>query len=412
MPKKVTKKNNKFTPQFRKKVVLEIEGGDRTFSEIVREYNLNQATLCRWLKIYRTEGLEGLAKLNNSGRVKGNLYKKRGQEILEKKKNLDQNEQIRLLKMENEYYKKMVELLTAENEKKKEPSNKQKAQIIQKMKEEHRGYKIRELLKIAGLKRSTYYEIINRKEEDKYKEIKEKIKKIYEENNGIYGYRRVKKTLEKENIRISKKLVLKLMRELGIRGKRSNQKSKYNSYPGEKGQVVENLLKRDFVAEQENEKWVTDISEFKINGEKLYLSPLLDLYNDEIISYELTKSPTIEVVKKMVAKGKRRLKEGENPILHSDQGCQYRSASYQRYLKENNIIPSMSQKGTCLDNSKAENLFSIIKNEFYYIQTFKDEKDFRKKLDKYIKYYNEKRIKERLNWMSPIEYRNKAPLVA
>ena len=412
MPKKVAKKNNKFTPQFRRKIVLEIEDGDKTFSEIVREYNLNQATLCRWLKIYRTEGLEGLAKLSNGGRVKGKLYKKRGQEILEKKKKLDKDEQIRLLKMENEYYKKMVELLTSENEKKKEPSNKQKAKIIHQMKEEHKGYKIRELLKIAGLKRSTYYEIINRKEKDKYNKIKERILKIYEENNGIYGYRRIKKTLEKEQVKISNKLVSKLMKELGIRGKRSNQKSKYNSYPGEKGQVVENLLERKFKAEKENEKWVTDISEFKINGEKLYLSPLMDLYNDEIISYELTKSPTIEVVKRMVAKGKRRLKEGENPILHTDQGCQYRSASYQKYLKENNIRPSMSKKGTCLDNAKAENLFSIIKNEFYYIQKFKDEKDFRKKIDEYIKYYNEKRIKERLNWMSPVEYRNTAPLVA
>ena len=119
MSKKVTKKNNKFTPQFRRKVVLEIEDGNKTFSEIVREYNLNQATLCRWLKIYRTEGLEGLAKLSNGGRVKGKLYKKRGQEILEKKKKQDKDEQIRLLKMENEYYKKMVELLTSENEKKK-----------------------------------------------------------------------------------------------------------------------------------------------------------------------------------------------------------------------------------------------------------------------------------------------------
>ena len=119
MSKKVSKKNNKFTPQFRRKVVLEIEDGNKTFSETLREYNLNQATLCRWLKIYRTEGLEGLAKLNNNGRVKGKLYKKRGQEILEKKKKLDQNEEIRLLKMENEYYKKMVELLIEENEKKK-----------------------------------------------------------------------------------------------------------------------------------------------------------------------------------------------------------------------------------------------------------------------------------------------------
>ena len=202
------------------------------------------------------------------------------------------------------------------------------------------------------------------------------------------------------------------MQELGIKGIRSNNKSKYNSYKGEEGTVVENLLNRDFSADKINLKWVTDISEFKINGIKLYLSPLIDLYNDEVISYELTKSPTIEVVKRMIEKGLERTKEGDNPILHSDQGCQYRSESYQKYLIKNNIKPSMSKKGTCLDNSKAENFFSILKNEFYYIQTFKDEKDFRKKINEYIKYYNEKRIKERLNWMSPVEFRSRAPLVA
>ena len=119
MSKKVTKKNNRYTPQFRRKIVLEIEEGNKTFSEIVREYNLNEATLCRWLKIYRTEGLEGLAKISKGGRRKNTLYKKRGQEILEKKKYLNQQEEMRLLRMENEYYKKMIELLTEENSKKK-----------------------------------------------------------------------------------------------------------------------------------------------------------------------------------------------------------------------------------------------------------------------------------------------------
>ena len=119
MSKKVMKKNNRYTPQFRRKIVLDIEEGNKTFSEIVREYNLNEATLCRWLKIYRTEGLEGLAKISKGGRRKNTLYKKRGQEILEKKKYLNQQEEMRLLKMENEYYKKMIELLTEENSKKK-----------------------------------------------------------------------------------------------------------------------------------------------------------------------------------------------------------------------------------------------------------------------------------------------------
>lgn len=280
------------------------------------------------------------------------------------------------------------------------------------MKEEYKGYKLRELLAIAELKRSTYYEIVKKENKDKYKEIKEKILEIYNENNNIYGYRRIRQELIKAGYKISKKLTLKLMKELKIQGIRSKSKSKYNSYKGEEGTVVENLLNRDFETNNINEKWVTDISEFKINGIKLYLSPLIDLYNDEIISYELTKSPTIEVVKKMVEKGLERVKEGCKPILHSDQGCQYRSASYQKYLKNNNIQPSMSRKGNCWDNAKAENFFSIIKNEFYYVQRFKDEKDFRKKLEKYIQYYNEKRIKKKLNWMSPIEFRNKAPLVA
>jgi len=268
------------------------------------------------------------------------------------------------------------------------------------------------LLEIAKLKRTTYYEIIKKVKIDKYKKIKEEILEIYKENKQIYGHRRIRAELIKRGIKISKKLTLKLMKELGIQGIRSNNKSKYNSYKGGEGRVVENLLNRDFCADKINSKWVTDISEFKINGEKLYLSPLIDLYNDEVIAYELTKSPTIEVVKTMIEKGLERLEEGEQPILHSDQGCQYRSESYQKYLINNNIQPSMSNKGKCLDNAKAENFFSIIKNEFYYIQKFKDEKDFRKKLKAYIKYYNEKRIKEKLNWMSPVEYRKCAPLVA
>ena len=283
---------------------------------------------------------------------------------------------------------------------------------MKKMKEEHNGYKLRELLNIAQLKRSTYYEIIGKENIDKYKEIKEKILIIYKKNNKVYGYRKIRQELNKIGYRISKKLTLKLMKELKIRGIRSKSKSRYNSYKGEEGIVVENLLNRDFKSYKLNEKWVTDISEFKINGIKLYLSPLIDLYNDEVISYELTKSPTIEVVKKMVEKGLKRLKEEDKPILHSDQGCQYRSPSYQKYLQNNNIQQSMSRKGNCWDNAKAENFFSILKNEFYYVQRFKDEKDFRKKLKKYIQFYNEKRIKEKLNWMSPIEFRNRLPLVA
>ena len=359
--KGLKKYGKRYTPQFRKKVVKEIENGEKTFSEVIRTYNLNDSTLCSWLRLYRENGEKGLESLTKSGRKKEKLYKKRGQEILESKKYLTQQEELRLLRMQNQYYEKVIALLTKDDSKKK-PNNKEKAQIIKELKEEHKGYKLRELLVIAELNRSTYYEIINKENKDKYKETKEKILEIYNENNKIYGYRRIRQELIKEGYKISRKLTLKLMKELKIQGIRSKSKSKYNSYKGEEGTVVENLLNRDFKANSINEKWVTDISELKINGKKLYLSPLIDLYNDEVISYELTNSPTIEVVKKMVEKGLERIEEGSKPILHSDQGCQYRSASYQKYLQNNNIQPSMSRKGNCWDNAKAENFFSILKS--------------------------------------------------
>ena len=170
------------------------------------------------------------------------------------------------------------------------------------MKEEHKGYKLKELLDIAELKRSTYYEIIKKINIDKYKEIKEKILEIYNANNKVYGYRRIRQVLIKEGYRISKKLTLKLMKELKIQGIRSKSKSKYNSYKGEEGTVVENLLNRDFKAININEKWVTDISEFKINGIKLYLSPLIDLYN-KITNNSRSK----EDVRKRTKEGYRRM---------------------------------------------------------------------------------------------------------
>ena len=122
--KKSNKYGKRYTPTFRKKIVEEIENGDKTFSEVLREYNLNDSTVCRWLRLYRTEGEEGLLKIKKGGRKKENSYKKRGQEILEKQKYLNQQEELRLLRMQNEYYKKVIEVLTEDGKKKNQTTNK------------------------------------------------------------------------------------------------------------------------------------------------------------------------------------------------------------------------------------------------------------------------------------------------
>lgn len=121
---KSKKYGKRYTPKFRKKIVEEIENGDKTFLEVIREYGLNDSTVCRWLRLYRTEGEKGLSNIKKSGRKKDKLYKKRGQEILEKQKYLNQQEELRLLRMQNQYYEKVIALLTGEDVKKNQVTNK------------------------------------------------------------------------------------------------------------------------------------------------------------------------------------------------------------------------------------------------------------------------------------------------
>ena len=179
-------------------------------------------------------------------------------------------------------------------------------------------------------------------------------------------------------------------------------KRRYNSYKGTIGRVVDNLLKRNFKADKPNQKWVTDITEFKVNNEKLYLSPIIDLFNGEIISYNISKHPVFSQVKDMLDKAFRKIPDNTNLILHSDQGWQYQMKQYQYLLEK-----KMSRKGKCLDNACAKNFFGILKSELYYIKEkeYKNINELEKDIVKYIEYYNNKRIKSKLKGMSPVNYR-------
>lgn len=259
------------------------------------------------------------------------------------------------------------------------------------------------MLKLSGVARSTYYYYINQKGKDKYKCEKADIMELFNNHKCRYGYRRITIELRNLGYTINHKTVLKLMRELGLRAKQSKN-VKYHSYKGTIGKIADNILNRNFEADKPLEKLSTDVTEFKIGDEKVYLSPVLDLFNREIVSYSISKSPNLWQIREMLEILFEKISDDTKPILHSDQGWQYQHAEYQRLLKEHNITQSMSRKGNCMDNGAMENFFGRLKVEMFYGEQFQTVDKFIKCLKEYIDYYNNDRIITKLK-MSPVKYR-------
>lgn len=267
------------------------------------------------------------------------------------------------------------------------------------------------LLWAGKLPRSTYYYCCKTHHApDKYGEAKQHVMAIFNEHKGRYGYRRVTCALRKMGYELNHKTVQKLMVELQL--KSPVRRKKYRSYKGHVGNVAPNTLQRDFTAQGPNQKWVTDITEFRVADEKLYLSPVLDLFNGEIIAYEMSRKPLFSLVKTMLDKAFSTLKTEERPLLHSDQGWHYQMSVYQHQLREKGIEQSMSRKGNCLDNAVMENFFGHLKAELYYLQRFENVEQLSQEIEKYIDYYNNRRIKQKLKGLSPVEYRTQALMAA
>ena len=259
--------------------------------------------------------------------------------------------------------------------------------------------------------RSTFYYYLKRmKKPDKYAEEKEVIRQIFHENKGRYGYRRITAEMHNRGYEINHKTVQKIMKQWGL--KCQIRRVRYKSYKGEVGKIASNVLKRDFRAEKPNQKWVTDVTEFSVGEQKVYLSPILDLYNGEIVSYDISIHPSFRQTMNMLDRAFEKIPDNTNLILHSDQGWQYQMKKYQHRLKEKGIIQSMSRKGNCLDNSVMENFFGLLKTEMFYGQKFKDADHLISEIQNYIEYYNNDRIKLKLNGLSPVKYRTKSMLVA
>ncbi|WP_410506248.1 IS3 family transposase [Haloimpatiens sp. FM7315] len=270
------------------------------------------------------------------------------------------------------------------------------------------GYSISQLCNCAKICRSSYYKWLNRKETQRdieNKQILNEIIKIYTEVKGIYGYRRITLNLNKTlKSSYNHKRIYRLMKSINIS---SIIRKKRKRYVYSTPQITaENLLAREFTTEKINEKWLTDVTEFKLtNGTKAYLSAILDLGDNSIISYVLGTSNNNKLVFDTLDKAII-TNPTATPLFHSGRGFQYTSKSFKVKLDAINAKQSMSRVGRCIDNGPMEGFWGILKSEMYYLEKFYTYEDLEKAIDEYIKFYNTKRIQKKLKGMAPLEYRN------
>lgn len=282
------------------------------------------------------------------------------------------------------------------------------------------------LLKVSGLAKATYEYYKSKKHLNatqrkviKDKEILTIIKPVFIKHKSRYGYRRIILSLINELQGVNHKRIQRIMRENSMFGKQT--KHKYHSYKGDNGESKENLLlikevndktqlitfKRDFGTTAPNQKWTTDVSMFKISEGKLYLSPIMDMYDGSIISYDISINADFSQTKRMLDNAFNQYDDLNGLIMHSDQGWQYQMAPYRKWLKDRNVIQSFSRKGNCMDNSLMENFFGIMKNEMFYGEeaSFKSLDDLKIAMEEYIRYYNEDRINVKRKGLTPLQYR-------
>jgi putative transposase len=261
------------------------------------------------------------------------------------------------------------------------------------------------LLQVASLARSTFfYHQARSQAPDPHEAIRAAVAEVFEKNHGRYGHRRIHIELVKHGWTVAKKTVLKLMRSLGLVCK-VRRKKRYNSYQGEQGRVAPNLLDRQFDADAPNHKWVTDVTEFSVGDRKLYLSPVMDLFDRQVISYSIGLSPTLELTNSSLRQALTTLEGGQEPLVHSDQGFQYQHASWRNLLNSAGALQSMSRKGNCYDNAVMENFFGHLKEELFHHTRFISTDALATALHDYIRWYNTERISTKLEGLSPVQYR-------
>ncbi|WP_425533939.1 IS3 family transposase [Terrisporobacter petrolearius] len=269
------------------------------------------------------------------------------------------------------------------------------------------GYPILVLCKFAGISRASYYKWLNRKEtkrDTENKVIEHEIVKVYEDVEGIYGYRRITININRNlHKRYNHKRIYRLMKCLNLK---SVIRKKRKNYVKTTPQITaENILNRHFSAATPNEKWLTDVTEFKLtNGTKAYLSAIIDLYDNSIVSYVVGHSNNNKLVFDTFDIAVKN-NPTASPMFHSDRGYQYTSKNFKVKLDKISATQSMSRVGRCIDNGPIEGFWGIIKSEMYYLKKFHNFEELKLAIDKYIDFYNKRRLQKRLKGLTPMEYR-------
>lgn len=326
--------------------------------------------------------------------------------------------QIRRLKMEKAIWEGAAELV------KKDPgvdpanlTNREKTELIDALRSD---YSVEELIDALDIPKSSYYyqrEAMRR--DDKYADLRIRVTEVFHEKNGTFGSLRIWGELRKgdeshEPIVVSEKVVRRIMAEEGLEVIYSKKKRHWSSYGGEISEAPKNLVNRDFHADEPNKLWLTDITEFGLPFGKVYLSPIIDCFDGMVVSWQVSSRPTGKLASDMLEEAVSKLPEDHSLICHSDRGVHYRTHDWIDLCEKYGITRSMSKKGCSPDNSACEGFFGRLKNEFFYYRNWRgiDYETFVSMLDDYIRYYNSRRIKQSLGWLSPMEYRRNLGLAA
>lgn len=284
-------------------------------------------------------------------------------------------------------------------------SNREKTTLVDALRNE---YALRELLHRLNLPRSSYfYHRSPIRIADKYADVRHAVTQIFENAHRSYGYRRIQAALNRQRVFVSEKVVRRLMKQGGLFAARPKRR-KYRSYVGEISAAPDNLINRNFQATAPNEKWLTDISEFQIPAGKVYLSPMIDCFDGMVVSWSISTSPDAELVNTMLEAAIETVNENDKkPIVHSDRGGHYRWPGWLSRVADAKLTRSMSRKACSPDNAACEGFFGRLKTEMFYPKDWRSTTiaQFVGALDDYIRWYNEKRIKRSLGYLSPIEYR-------
>lgn len=387
-----------FTEEQRKQAVVELCSRDTSANVVAKRLGTTRANLYNWKRqLLSKECVPDMREEKEPGEI---------EEVARLKDEVNRlQDQIDHQKMELEVLQKAAELI-----KKEEGfnlirmSNREKTLIVEALRQ---TYPLEALFLLLNLPKSSYYYQRGCLERsDKYSVLRQTVTEIFHENYDCYGYRRIYECLKHSGVRVSEKVVRRLMREADLVASQKRRRQ-YRSYQGEISPAVDNIIDRNFHADAPNELWLTDLTEFQIPAGKIYLSPIIDCYDGLAVSWSIGTSPNAELVNTMLDAALYHLDDDDHPIVHSDRGAHYRWPGWIARMDQAKLTRSMSKKGCSPDNAACESFFGHLKNECFYRRDFKNYSvdQFIRYLDDYIIWYNSKRIKKSLGYLSPLAYR-------